>query len=401
MGATNRPAILPSGRTVYDSANVSPGINGLTLTESGSGYAVFEVRTPYVIVPIVGNTTTTNDDRGASVIDIDASNTTYSVSVDNGITWKTVQPAGTRIDLTNIVAGKYGYLFKVNLSGQAVLRSLTMTTWVQLAPASLPSLRQGANRMQFRSGDHYGFNSRVVEINPDTSDPDDLLKHLVVTPTDYTPEQTTSRIRGAFVAEMNSPPATRIAWFSAGASFETYQLESAPATTFTMSYAAEVPFAFTEIYSAKVPDTMEHWHTNAHKEIRLAEPASAVYIRYEGNPAVNTIRLYAHVIEDSPRPESPLLITHQWLENGDPRTFTISSDTASEYTIDVAGQPVNTSITLSVASVPATAQNTNDLNDDPIVGSNSETISIGSMSSLTTLLLTLLLGAKWLRPRQA
>ncbi len=204
---------------VYDSQNIVPGANGLTLSSSGNGYAVFEVRTPYVIVPTVGETSTTNDDFGASVVELDAANASYSISLDNGITWQPV--SGSTIDLTEHVAGKYGYLFKIELSGEpelATVRSLKMTTWVQLAPASLPSLRQGSNRFEFRTGDHYGLQSKVMEIQPDTSTREELYKHLVVEPGSYTPEIPWSRIHGPFVVAVEPPPATKIAWFSAGAS---------------------------------------------------------------------------------------------------------------------------------------------------------------------------------------
>ncbi len=36
----------------HDFRNVRPGVGGLTLEQAGEGYAVFEVRTPYVIVPL-------------------------------------------------------------------------------------------------------------------------------------------------------------------------------------------------------------------------------------------------------------------------------------------------------------------------------------------------------------
>ena len=68
---------------VYDAQGVRPGPAGLT----GQGYAIFEVRSPYVIVPRVGDFDTTEDDAEASVVRLDASGVTPSVSVDNGLTW--------------------------------------------------------------------------------------------------------------------------------------------------------------------------------------------------------------------------------------------------------------------------------------------------------------------------
>ena len=75
--------------------------------------------------------------------------------------------------LTPQASGRYGYLLKLSLEGnpkEAVLSSLKITTWVQVAPASLPALRAGLNRMEFRSGDHYGLATRVMEIGTNGSD---------------------------------------------------------------------------------------------------------------------------------------------------------------------------------------------------------------------------------------
>ena len=336
---------------VYDSNNIRTSTNGLTLIEPGTGYAVFEVRTPYVIVPLVGNRQTTSDDKQASVITLNATGATYSISVDNGITWQRV--TGSTIDLTRQVAGKYGYLFKVELTGtpeNTILRGLNMTTWVQLAPASLPSLRAGSNQMSFRSGDHYGLQTRVMELNPDTTDRTDLYKHIVVEPDSYNPTSDKNRLSGPFVMAVQAPPATKIVWFSAGASYQAYQLESAPLTQFSMAYATDVPFAFTEFYSAQTPTDMEHWHTNAQAEVRLDTPAQSVYLNYQGDPAVNTVQVYAHVIDDTPRTASAMNVTHRWLENGEVKTYNITGTSGNSYNIDVNSTPVNLSIEMSVDS---------------------------------------------------
>ena len=77
-----------------------PGKDGLTLTREGEGYAVFEVRTPYVIVPIVGRMEATADDREASVVEIDGSGLGLSISLDHGLTWKEVWKEAARVART-------------------------------------------------------------------------------------------------------------------------------------------------------------------------------------------------------------------------------------------------------------------------------------------------------------
>ena len=123
------PGDLADG--VYDASNVRTSPGGLTLARPGKGYAVFEVRSPYVIVPRVGTYETTRDDREASVVQIDAAGADLSVSRDNGLSWTRVAPAAAAADLTALVAGTYGYLLRIDLAGrpgQAVVRSMRITT---------------------------------------------------------------------------------------------------------------------------------------------------------------------------------------------------------------------------------------------------------------------------------
>ena len=150
---TDRSSDFESG--LHDAVNVQPGASGLTLSKAGEGFAVFEVRSPYIIVPLVGGLDSRDDDREASVVALDATDAALSISLDNGLTWSAVETNPTGTDLTRLVSGTYGYLLKISLEGEpgaAVVRSLTLTTWVQVAPASLPSLRRGKNRMEYPDG---------------------------------------------------------------------------------------------------------------------------------------------------------------------------------------------------------------------------------------------------------
>jgi hypothetical protein len=340
---------------VYDADNVQTASDGLTLEEPGEGFAVFEVRTPYVIVPIVGKPEQKEDDTEASVVEIDAAGASVEISLDHGATWKpqVVKKWPARLDLTKQVAGTYGYLLKVVLKGQpkqAFLHTLKLTTWVQLAPASLPALRQGANRLEFRSGDHYGLNTRIVEIRPDVTDEIELGKYLVRPAAQYDPKHRSSRLKGEFVVRVASPPETKIAWLSAGGSFRTYQLKAAKNTRNSMAFAVGRPADFQEFYRAEIPDDVQHWHYNAAREIRLDKPAETVYLRYTGDPAVNAIRIYAHCLETRPRPNTPVLITHTWLEDGRQKTFSTKLDGQGQYTIEIGEEPENESIEIAIPS---------------------------------------------------
>ncbi len=338
---------------VHDAHNVQPASDGLTLQKPGQGFAIFEVHSPYVIVPLVGKMETQADDREASVVELNAAETTLAVSLDNGITWKDVKTDQGKLDLTSLVSGSYGYLLKVTLKGdpgKAVVRSLTVTTWVQIAPASLPSLRKGKNRMAYRTGDHYGLETRVIEIRTNGSDRADFLKYLYEAPKDFDSDRQTARAIGAFVVKVQAAPNSKIAWFSAGGSFNTGQQAEAKNTRNAIAYAVEEPKDFKEVYRAAVPTDQGHWHHNADREVRLEKPAKAVYLHCLADPGVNNLRIYAHCLDDSLRRAGKVVITHAWKEDGIAKTKTISLTKPGPYEITTLADPIDESIEISIPS---------------------------------------------------
>ena len=345
----------------YDAHNVQPGAAGLTLKKAGRGYAIFEVRSPYVIVPLVGKFDSRSDDREASVVKIDSSGAKLSVSLDNGNTWNDVDAKKGMVDLTSLTSGTYGYLLKVSLQGEpgkAVVRSLEIATWVQLHPASLPSLRKGKNAMQFVAGDHYGLPTRVVEIRPEAGQRDTFLRHLLKPPSDFDPSRHTARIRGSFIVKVPAPPGAKIAWVSAGGSFRTYQGPAAKKTRNSIAIAVDELKNFREIYRARIPIDQDHWHYNADREVRLKKPARMVYLRYVGDPAVNNIRIYAHCVDDRPRSRKPVVITHVWTEAGARKSKSVRLKGPGGYEIVTAANPVDESIEIAVRSDGAVATKT-------------------------------------------
>jgi hypothetical protein len=334
---------------VYASQNVQPGKEGLTLSGPGEGYAIFEFRSPYIIVPVVGRMETRDDDAGASVVDMDSQNAKLELSLDYGMTWQDVDS----MDLTRFVSGTYGYLLRVTLSGkpdEAVVRSLTVTTWVQVAPAALPALQRGQNLVEYRCGDHYGLKTRVKEVRSNGSDPDDFKKHVVEEPKDYVPDRKTSRVRGPLVVRVDALPRTKIAWFSTMASFRTHQRHAAPNTKNRIAYAVDQPKGFNEIYAANMPTDTRHWHCNASREVRLDAPADRIYIRYVGDPAINNYLVHAHCLDDNRPSDSPVHITYAWDEVEVRKKYAFKAKAQVAHRITMENDPDNQSIEMSVPS---------------------------------------------------
>jgi len=340
---------------VYDARNVRTSPFGLTLVEPGSGYAIFEVRSPYVIVPKVGDLDTTEDDCEASVVEIDGTGVSLAISLDNGLTWQQLKVTSwpATLDLTPYVSGRYGYLLKMVLNGQpqkAFVRSLKIVTWVQVAPAALPCLGKGVNVMEYRTGDHYGLQTRVVEVRTQANDPKELVKYLLEPPRDYDPGRKTARIRGQVIAVVQPPPGTKIAWFTAAGAFNTYQLQAAKNTRNSIAYAVDKPEGFEEIYRSEIPTDTEHWNYNGYAEVKLPQPAEKLFVRYLGDPGLNNIYIYAHCVEEPRRSKQPVVITHVWQEAGQQRTQSVKLKGPGTYRIVAGEEPVDESIEIAVPS---------------------------------------------------
>ena len=287
------------------------------------------------------------------MVEIDGRGCSLSVSTDNGLNWADVSARDGRADLTKQIGITYGYLLKIALKGrpgEAFVKSLRITTWVQLHPASLPSLRKGTNRMRYVTGDHYGMPTRVMEIRNISKDPEDFFKHLHVRPEKYDHTRIHGRAVSRFVAKVAAPPGSRIAWFSAGGAFSSHAGGRGSKTANSMAYALEKSEGFKTFYKSDVPDLQQHWLYNVDKEVKLDKPARIVYIEYNPSPSVNNLRIYAHCLDDRKFSAGPVVIRHEWTEGGKARTKTVNLPGPGAYNLDVSAEPEDVSVEISVPS---------------------------------------------------
>ncbi len=336
--------------------NLAAGEQGLHLVEAGDAETVFEVFTPYIIVAKVNDLDDPGDDAEASVVTLDtALPVDLAVSLDHGLTWQRADtvPGGKKaVDLTRLVKGTYGYLLKLSTSGsakQAAIKSLSIDTWVQVAPISIPRLKRGVNHLRYDIGDRYGLKTIPMLVRPDTSNPKDLEKYLVAMPKDYHPREDTCRIRGDAVLRLAAPEEMKIAWFSVGATFRTYQGEQAVRTNNTMAYAVGQPREFKETYRASVPTWANHWRYNWDADVLLDRPAQTVYVKFHGDPGLNTMRACLHLLPAEP-PCTHIRVTHAYEIDGQLHRKTMELAEPTSYTIDCDRDPENVCVTIGVLS---------------------------------------------------
>ncbi|MHC4641305.1 MAG: hypothetical protein ACYS32_06645 [Planctomycetota bacterium] len=341
----------------YVVKNLAPGKEGLNIIRDGHAEVIFEVFTPYIIVAKINDLNDMTDDTEASVVTLNAGlPIDLFVSLDHGLTWQGAGHAGsgelTTIDFTSIVKGTYGYLLKLNTSGRKgikAVKSLSIDTWVQVAPISLPRLKKGINHLKYETGDSYGMATVPMLVQPNTAEPSDLKKNLVDMPKDYDPKRDTSRIRGDAVLLLAAPAGTKIAWLSVGATFRTYQGEQAKKTDNRIAYAVGQPGDFKEIYKSSVPTWVNHWRYNWDTDILPDEPAEVVYVKYTGNPGLNTVRACLHLVDNRPA-QTRIGVVHGYKIDGLLRRKSIDLSQPADYTVTCEDEPENVFIEIRVPS---------------------------------------------------
>ena len=347
----------------YDVRNLRPGDKGLEIVDDGQAQVTFEVFTPYIIVPKVNDLDDANDDEEASVVILKGSlPVDVLVSLDHGLSWQyasQVYPEreSTVVDLTSIVKGTYGYLLRLKTSGRAgstALDMLGIRTWVQVAPASIPSLRKGKTTFQYGIGDRYGQRTIPMLVKPNIAQAEDLRRHVLTMPTDYDPSRNTCRIRGETTLRLTAPPGTKISWFTVGATFCTHQGEQAKDTDNRISYAVEDPHNFKQIYKSEVPTWVNHWRYNWDGDIVLSVPAEVVYVKYTAKTGLNTIRACLHLL---PRraPQEHLRIIHGYRVDGELMSMERVVTGPTSYTLECSGEPENLYLKMEMPHLGALA----------------------------------------------
>jgi len=343
---------------VFDRKNVELTDEGLTLARDGEGEAVFEILSPYVIVPLVGDIDDRSDDREASVVTFTSrGQVRVSISLDHSRSFtlvKTVNDDGeTSLDLSPYLRERYQYLIKFTLVGKrggAYLDSLRIRTWVQVAPISLPRLKKGVNHLSYDVGDQHGlFTTPWLHI-PNMGDQEEMSRYWEREPKDYNPQRKTQRLKGEMDLLFNAPPGRKIKWMSLGGFFNTYQRAAATNTRNEMWYALGDSDNWNLAHRANVPTWHSHWHYAYDEEIVLDEPVDKVRVRYVGNPGVNGIRVNIHSLRQGEKPDNSVVVTHCFKMNGRTEERRFTFDKPTDYVIDCPAAPEDVFIKLEVPS---------------------------------------------------
>lgn len=358
---TLRAGYADFGDGVFDRKNVSLSDSGVTLSKPGTGEVVFDVNSPYVIVPKVGDFTRRDDDSEASVVTFASrGRVEVSLSLDFGRSFeklKEVETSGTTtLDLTPHLRERYQYLLRFTLMGkpdETALESLRMQTWVQVAPASLPRLKKGVNHLQFKFGDKHGLPTTPWMQTPFMGDREEMARYWVSEPKDYDPDRFQQRVRGEFDLLFPAPPGRKIKWMSLGGYFAALRGKDAPKTRNEIWYAVDDSSDWKRIYRAEVPDWNDHWHYAHDEEVVLDAPADRVRVRYVGQPGVNAVRVNLHSLKPGSAAADTMAVTHAYEMGGKLHERRFEFDGPGKYEIECPDTPRDRFIRFEVPSAPS------------------------------------------------
>jgi hypothetical protein len=186
-------------------------------------------------------------------------------------------------------------------------------------------------------------------VAPNMADRKDLAKYLVTMPEDYDPERQTCRIRGDAILHLAAPAGMKIAWFTIGATFRTYQGEEAGKTNNRIAYAVGRPEQFREIYKSSIPTWVNHWRYNWDTDVVLDKPADEVYVKFTGDPGLNVVRACLHLLPTGLL-QTGIRIVHGYRIDGQLNRKRIDLDEPGCYVVQCDSEPENVFIEMGVPS---------------------------------------------------
>jgi hypothetical protein len=333
----------------------------------GTAEVIFRVWSPYLIAGHPGRLDRDGDSRDGAVLEAeflreDDGQNAISISTDNGITWREVwrnEKTGRRelrLDLTNHVEGRYGYLVKATLSGHARLGKLRLRNSLFLSPVPLPRVEPGENRFRFTLDERAG----VELICPDLGDAENWrrffreVKNLKYRPR-FVHHLSPTGGEGYAVIEVAAPAGGKTQRLAVHASFGGGRDAKGRASSAEIHLSGRPSGPWRPVWKSDFTRRNDKWRSDRSFEVKPKRPAAKCYLKFilRRRTALNKVRIYAHTLLP-PQPLKPgsVAVTHTWAEDGEARSTTVRPDPAGEtYTVRAAGKKVeNLAVTIAVTN---------------------------------------------------
>jgi hypothetical protein len=367
---------------VWEEANIAQDEKGLMPAKVGApAHAVFRVKLPYVVVGQPTSWTSPPKPVGAAVVAATfyrngaGDKQAISVSSDRGRTWTTVwtneKTGRTRaiVDLSEHVVHRYEYMVRFEMTEQAVagkrrptrLSELTISTYFQLAPTSLPALKSGANKMTFRLGDQTEAETTTLDLSGKEGFLRDVHSYKGIW---FRKGQIRGRYGkvGEIVCELMPPKPGAVAHVAAGAGLRRQPWSFHHKDDVKIYVAEGEPKNWTLVYDDDVPTYMRHWSYHGSGGADCSPGTRKAYVKFaiRTESSVMIQRLWTRLHwrpEGKPGlPERGVKVAHTWLEKGEEKRFEmVVSKAPTTYTLTAGSDVTNRSVVIEPVRDPRCA----------------------------------------------
>lgn len=198
--------------------------------------------------------------------------------------------------------------------------------YILTAPASLPRLVEGRNRMELRTGDKHGKRTSPWTVPVDFRSEAALRRHLAGLDGAVVLPGNRDRVRIAPAGEgvaaravfrFDEPGERRFAWAYAIATLPEGPADAPPRRA-VLEWSGDGA-AWTTGAAIAIPNTRLQWDGSMDAETVPAEPVRTLWVRVTSETGVIAIEFTGHM--DKPPLPSELRIVHRWMEGAEERVF--------------------------------------------------------------------------------
>lgn len=354
-------------------ANLAAGPQGVErIDPDRPGSCVFRIDLPWVIAG--WRPSCVDDTRspvGAVVLEAEferdsaCASQLVECSVDDGRSWQRAWLAERlgvqrcRVDLSDLTAGRYGYLLRVTLGGEgngvSRLRRLGLRTAFQHAPASLPPLTAGTNRMRFVPGE--GSEQRIFDLALDDRH---AWRGQVALAAGLEWHDGSLRARDEqavldLVVAADGDAELVDGWLSLALRRPAGRPVRGDEATVSVATA---PGRWLELARYALPEGTTH----SVSRLNLRLPAGAgrrkltlrIVLTGPDAPSIEQLRITSHWRPDGPvgLPVRGIAIEHRWREGDQPRQRVLGLSEAGDYDVDCGHDPVPEALVIAPVRAP-------------------------------------------------
>ena len=322
----------------------------------GAGNLSFRIQSPYIFAakPRLENDAISYVDGAKLVIESSGALKVHLKLEEQEMCIAEITDSGVAsLDLTEQMTERYEGIIAFELSAGAVLKSLSFKSPIMTAPKSLPRLDAGDNQLQICSNDKYKRQTvpwkQIVDFTPQSDPLASSVRDLNARVDSWASNwKCLSPIEDSaleVVYEFEAPTQRQFSWFHALCSVK-------EATEGVLDQAASLAWStdlkqWNLIKRSHISATHLQWDMSVEGDVLLDSTHQKIYLRVVSDTAITGIEFYGH-LDASDMTSSQYTVEHQWLENGEPRSF-ICAD-LQPYTVHCDEQPSEHHIIFSADS---------------------------------------------------